>query len=55
MGHYSPDGREIEIRVPREPLNIQGTTIGVQVQMSLRDGLPWSSGPAGRLCLHAGL
>ncbi len=39
MGHYSPDGREIEIRVPREPLDIQGTTIGVQVKMSLRDGI----------------
>ena len=39
MGHHSPDGREIEIRVPREPLDIQGTTIGVQVKMSIRDGL----------------
>ncbi|MGI5816527.1 MAG: sugar-binding protein [Armatimonadota bacterium] len=39
MGHYSPDGREIEIRVPREPLNIQGSTIGVQVKMSLRDAI----------------
>ncbi len=39
MGHYSPDGREIEIRVPREPLSVQGTTIGVQVKMSIRDAL----------------
>lgn len=39
MGHYSPDGREIEIRVPREPLSIQGSTIGVQVKMSIRDGI----------------
>ncbi len=39
MGHYSPDGREIEIRVPREPLNIQGSTVGVQVKMSIRDGV----------------
>lgn len=38
-GHYSPDGREIEIRVPREPLAITGTVLGVRVQMSLRDGL----------------
>ncbi|MFW5867882.1 MAG: sugar-binding protein, partial [Armatimonadota bacterium] len=39
MGHYSADGSEIELRVPREPLDIQGNTIGVQVKMSIRDGL----------------
>ena len=39
QGHYSPDGREIEIRVPREPLGIQGTIIGVQVKMSVRDAM----------------
>ncbi|MFP4249946.1 MAG: hypothetical protein ACLFU7_09830, partial [Armatimonadota bacterium] len=39
QGHYSPDGSEIEIRVPREPLDIQGSTIGVQVKMSIRDAL----------------
>jgi len=39
MGHYSPDGREIEIRVPREPLHILGSTIGVRVKMSIRDAV----------------
>ncbi len=39
MGHYSPDGSEIELRVPREPLDIQGSTIGVQVKMSVRDAI----------------
>ena len=39
QGHYSPDGREIEIRVPREPLGIQGAIIGVQVKMSIRDAM----------------
>ncbi|MEA3400159.1 MAG: sugar-binding protein [Armatimonadota bacterium] len=38
-GHYSADGREIEIRVPIEPLNISTEVIGVQVQMSIRDGI----------------
>ena len=38
-GHYSPDGHEIEIRVPREPLGIAGSVLGVRVQMSLRDGI----------------
>ncbi|MFP3905049.1 MAG: sugar-binding protein, partial [Armatimonadota bacterium] len=38
-GHFSPDGTQIEIRVPLEPLNIQTRTIGFQVQMSLRDGV----------------
>ncbi|MBT5612496.1 MAG: hypothetical protein HN742_22680 [Lentisphaerae bacterium] len=39
MGHYSPDGREIEIRVPRKPLKIKGSTIGVRVKMSIRDAV----------------
>jgi len=39
QGHYSPDGREIEIRVPRAPLSMAGSVIGVRVQMSIRDGI----------------
>ncbi len=39
MGHYSEDGRQIEMRVPIEPLGISTKVIGVQVQMSLRDGI----------------
>ncbi len=39
QGHYSPDGKQLEMRVPIAPLHLEGPTIGIQVQMSLRDGI----------------
>ena len=39
QGHYTTDGRSIEIRVPRTPLGLDGGMVGIQVQMSYRDGI----------------
>ncbi|MCK5805076.1 MAG: hypothetical protein KAI66_19740, partial [Lentisphaeria bacterium] len=38
-GHYSADGKSVEIRIPRAPLKISTNLIGVRVQMQIRDGL----------------
>ena len=38
-GHYSSDGKSVEIRIPRAPLGITANPIGIRVQMQIRDGL----------------
>ncbi len=43
LGHYSKDASSIEIRMPREPLEIQLSELGVQVFMSYRDKVKGSN------------
>ena len=38
-GHHSPNGKSVELRIPRAPLGIVANPIGVRARMRIRDGL----------------